>query len=145
MCGVKRNQGHKCGWRNKGIINTQCNTDGCRYGAAMCGRHKHNFSAEMKRWLKNVLTNTTHLGFHIKGPTGGGLISTSGIITATTSFRYENANSPMNISKSKREKLQRGEIAMDISDEELIPFFENDLKYLQEEISQMSEKFLMVM
>ena len=101
MCGVKRNQDHKCGWKNKGKINTQCNTYGCRYGAAMCGRHKQNFSAEMKKWLKNVLTNTTHLGFHINGPTGGGLISTSGILTATTSFQCENVDSPISISKSK--------------------------------------------
>ena len=48
-CGVKRNQDHKCGWRNKGKINTQCNVDGCRYGAAMCGKHKQNFSNELKR------------------------------------------------------------------------------------------------
>ena len=94
----------------------------------MCVKHTDNFSEKLQKWLKSVLTNTTHLGFHINGPTGGGLPSSSGIITATPSFRCENANSAKNISKGKRDKLQKGEIAMDMSDDELIPFFKNDLK-----------------
>ena len=152
MCGIKRvnsrkdpNSNHRCGWMNKGKIHTRCQQSGCRYGAAMCVKHTDNFSEKLQKWLKSVLTNTTHLGFHINGPSSGGLHSSSGIITATTSFRCEDANSAKNISKSKRDKLQKGEIAMDMSDEELIPFFKNDLKNLQDEVNQMSEKFPMVM
>ena len=118
------NSNHQCNWHPHDKLQAQCILPFCTRSAALCGIHHSNKSKELIDWLESCRVNTKHL-------TQVGVIDT-GLqqLKSNTHNKRENEKkrSPALNARSEREKLQMGEAHKHLSDEELVPFFTEDMR-----------------
>ena len=128
-CGEKysfpMNSFHSCKG-GKGKILIKCTVDGCRHSAVTCRSHNHNFSQEVVKWIKSTKIPTKHLSMiFVFNPSSVGSVEEVPRILASNKWKDKKKSSSI---PNNREKLQSGEVVMEMSDDELVPFFEEDMK-----------------
>ena len=104
------------------------------------------------KWIKSTKINTKHLGFplmafdHKRNPKNRIVKPLTNNVNKRSKWKpkankkmkpkvkqaNKNKTKPLVSSQNEREMLQEGFILKDISDEDLVPFFENDLKASEE-------------
>ena len=136
---------HACAWKNKSPV--KCLGANCSYGAITCLNHykQRNMTPELVRWIKSTKINTKHLGFMIdfdpkrcpkkqigkrcpKKQIGKPLANNVSKGSKKKVKANKKKNKPAVSGQDERRMLQEGLISKDISDDDLVPFFENDLK-----------------
>ena len=101
------------------------------WSAVTCNNHKANMSGDLIKWFKSLRINTKHLTQVIVFSGVPKNIDLSKMKTNnTTSSNFGNNSSTIinKISKEVRDKLQKGELCNPMNDDQLVKFFEDDLK-----------------
>ena len=163
-CGAKfvPKEIHKCNWSD-GKYEARCTgmlgSSRCRKGAAMCKEHPNNASSELKTWLAGNKLKFTVSMMMVGGnvqvnpdgdmaePASEGLLKDFASFTKGTginiddqieAFSNQKLGKSPSISKSKpasRDKLQSGEAAKMMSNDEVANMFTNDMKMISKEAS----------
>ena len=119
-----QNKPHNCDWLKVGKLYSKCNRDGCRFAAVTCKSHKQNMSPELIKWLNNVKVDIKHLTqIAIYSPAKIELIDMSYLRTNNSQSQAKKTVTPQ-----ERAKLQEGKMDLQMSDDELVDFFNEDLK-----------------
>ena len=126
----KPNQRHTCFWYTKGKLFARCTTDDCWWAAATCESHKDNLSKELMDWMKNVKINIKNLAQSIVfGHSVGGKVLDLKTNSSCCKEKDKVSSIPISdISKQERESLQLGKISRPMNDNDLVEFFEEDVK-----------------
>ena len=118
---------HKCDWMKAAKRIAKCKFEPCKSAAITCGNHTNNMKAELTDWLKSAKINTKHLGIvAIFDPKKSPKIDISGLLSNTTNKKAGKRASIV-VSKEERRKLQTGKSHLHLTDDQLVPFFEEDM------------------
>ena len=125
-CGEKfnSNKKHMCSW--KGKFKVKCQTDRCYRAAIMCNRHAKNMHPDFIKWIKSTKIDIKHLGIVVISRGRKYIPGQSGLANNIEENGGKNFSTPIN--KDVRELLQKGDASLDMSDEELVQFFEEDIR-----------------
>ena len=122
---------HVCDWKGRGKFHAKCKVEYCMWSAVTCNNHKANMSGDLIKWFKSLRINTKHLTQVIVFSGVPKNIDLSKMKTNNTTRANigNNSSTTINkISKEVRDKLQKGELCNPMNDEQLVKFFEDDLK-----------------
>lgn len=114
---------HKCNWNGSGKFYMQCTIDDCKNAAVICNKHTKNMSPELFKWLKTVKVNVKHL-------TQMAIYSPGKLRIDMSKLSTNNSHSlaKKTVTPQQRVKLQEGKMDLQMSDDELVEFFNEDLK-----------------
>ena len=132
LCGspfMSGKQRHQCDWSGKGKFNARCKVDYCKSAAITCTYHKPSMTSELLKWIKSMRGNFKHLvQVGVMNTAKIMELDISGLRSNSTQGNKKQKELSIPFSTQQRESLQKGETHKHMTDNELIPFFTEDLR-----------------